>query len=115
MTISRYKDLDIIVNEDVDYKKANPERYGNKDFLRHFETQDLEYPTFEEINRLSFANHLWAVEDRYYKLAQKYYGNPEYWWVIAWFNKKPTEQHVKIGDLIKVPLPLLDVLSTYGL
>lgn len=52
------------------------------------------------------VDHIWKTGDRYYKLAERYYGRPQYWWAIALYNNKPTEGHVKLGDAIKVPLPL---------
>tara|TARA_Y100000296_G_C5146830_1_gene244196 strand:+ start:116 stop:454 length:339 start_codon:yes stop_codon:yes gene_type:complete len=55
--------------------------------------------------------HIWKTGDRYYKLANKYYGNSEYWWIIASYNQKPTEGHLKIGDVIVVPTPLDTVLE----
>ena len=115
MAISRYKNLNIMANNDVDYRKRFAKRYDKRKELLHFETQILTYPTFDEIRDLEYANHIWSLGDRYYKLAHHHYGNSKYWWVIAWFNKKPTEQHVGIGDLIKIPLPLNDVLNTFGL
>ena len=115
MAISRYKELNIIANDDSDYKKVFKSRYNKRSAIRHFETQTLEYPSISEIKNMNFANHVWKFGDRYYKLAHKYYGDSRYWWVIAWFNKKPTEQHLKTGDLVKVPVPLRDALGVYGL
>jgi hypothetical protein len=48
-------------------------------------------------------------------LASEYYGTPELWWVIAWFNGKPTEHHVELGEVIQVPLFLDEALSIFGL
>jgi len=115
MALSRYKGLSVIRNRDADYKSRFSKRYGDRPELPHLESQILDYPTFEEIKRFQYANHVWSLGDRYYKLANQYYGDSQYWWVIALFNKKPTEQHVEIGDLIKVPLPLNEVLAAYGL
>ena len=115
MSISRYKNLNIVANDDADYRKKFSKRYDERRSLEHYETQELDYPTFSEIRELNTANHLWALGDRYYKLADTHYGSSKYWWVIAWFNKKPTEQHVELGDIIKIPLPLRDALEAYGL
>tara|TARA_B100001123_G_C14825953_1_gene834172 strand:+ start:357 stop:719 length:363 start_codon:yes stop_codon:yes gene_type:complete len=115
MTISRYKDLDILANGDLDYKKSFKSQFGNKSILRHYETQEMPYPTSQEISGLDFANHIWKSGDRYYKLAHHFYGDSRYWWIIAFFNKKPTEQHMKIGDLVKIPMPLRQILDIYGL
>tara|TARA_R110002012_G_scaffold316430_1_gene531360 strand:- start:3916 stop:4218 length:303 start_codon:yes stop_codon:yes gene_type:complete len=52
------------------------------------------------------VNHIWKTGDRYYKLAERYYGRPQYWWAIALYNNKPTEGHIKLGDTVRVPLPL---------
>jgi nucleoid-associated protein YgaU len=115
MAISRYQELLIVQNEDPDYKKLFKKKFENRQSFPHLESQSLEYPSIDEIKRFTFANHIWKLGDRYYKLAHHYYGDSKYWWVIAWFNKKPTEQHVSIGDLVKIPLPLNDVLDSYGL
>jgi len=114
MATSRYKKTDILVNDDIGYKKEFKTRYEDRDAIRHYETLDMNYPTAEEIRLLTFSNHVWKFGDRYYKLAHVHYGDSKYWWVIAWFNKKPTEQHVEVGDLIKIPLPLNDALKIYG-
>jgi nucleoid-associated protein YgaU len=49
--------------------------------------------------------------DKYYKLADAFYGDSRDWWVIAKFNQKPTESHVKIGDIILIPKPLSVILN----
>ncbi len=80
-------------------------------FIRQFGTANLSHPTPEERKNLQRIGHVWRVGDRFYKLAHQYYGDSKYWWVIAWYNKKPTESHLKIGDVIKIPLPLYKVLG----
>jgi len=83
--------------------------------IMQFMTPNLKHPTVEQIRTLDRRGHIWVRGDRFYKLAHKYYGKPEYWWVIAWFNQTPTEAHVEIGDVIKIPLPLhkvFDMLRT---
>lgn len=49
--------------------------------------------------------HVWTIGDRFYKLSYKYYGSTKYWWIIAKYNKKPTETHVEIGDTLQIPIP----------
>ena len=115
MTVSRYKDHITLFNNDKGYKKAFATKYKEREELKHLETSELLYPSFEDITNFQYANHIWALGDRYYKLSHAYYGSAKYWWVIAWFNKKPTEQHVSAGDLIKIPMPLDDILNSYGL
>ena len=64
-------------------------------------------------NTLDRRGHIWVRGDRFYKLAHKYYGKPEYWWVIAFYNKKASEAEFKVGDLYFVPLPLEDILGYF--
>tara|TARA_B100000424_G_scaffold245439_1_gene216431 strand:+ start:17 stop:355 length:339 start_codon:yes stop_codon:yes gene_type:complete len=52
------------------------------------------------------STHIWKTGDRYYKLANTYYGNPQLWWIIALYNQKPTEGHLKLGDVIEIPSPI---------
>ena len=52
------------------------------------------------------STHIWKTGDRYYKLANTYYGNPQLWWIIALYNQKPTEGHLRIGDVIEIPSPI---------
>ena len=67
-------------------------------------------PIFTDINQGAFAavtttTHVWAVGDHFYKLAHEHYGDTEYWWVIALFNKRPTEAHIKNGTVVYIPHP----------
>jgi hypothetical protein len=56
---------------------------------------------------------VWKRGDRFFKFASKYYGNPKYWWVLAWYNQRPTESFFKFGDIIEIPLPLNQVLRYF--
>lgn len=47
--------------------------------------------------------HVWSHGDNLRKLSQKYYYSPEFWWVLAFINKKPTDAHFNIGDIVLVP------------
>lgn len=95
--------------DDIQLKEVIENR-GVKN-IEHYKTANLIYPTPEEINNLNIVDHIWKSEDKYWKLSSKYYGNPKYWWVIAWFNKKPIEASIKVGDTILIPQPLADILG----
>lgn len=71
----------------------------------------LRYPTVQEIRTLSQVRHIWSVGDRFYKLAGQHYGNSEYWWIIAHYNKRPTESDLSVGDIIYIPTPLEKILN----
>jgi len=107
--MSRYKSRNIVVNSNSLYKE-NMRKRGVK-LIRHFTTPALKHITEEEISSLDVVGHIWALGDRFYKLAFKYYGDSEKWWVIAWYNKKPTEFEIANGETIFIPLPLDRVLE----
>ena len=113
MATSRYQGRRVAVNSDDLYKNILDQR-GLK-FVRQYRTANLSYPSKEKIGRMMTDQHLWKMGDRFYKLAHHYYGDSKYWWVIAWFNKKPTEAHIKTGELIKIPTPVEEILNYYGL
>ena len=123
MAISRYKDTDVIFNGDPDFKQVFKKRFAREnlnevqrvEILKHLETLELNYPDLTQFMNLSTSEYTWAPGDRFYKVAHKFYGDPGYWWVIAFFNKKPTDHHVKPGELIKVPTQLTEVLKIFGL
>lgn len=116
MAISRYAKTNTQDLNDRDYKEVYNEKFDNyrRKFISKKETLNLDYPTFNEVLAYRFELHVWSLGDHYYKLAERYYGDPNYWWVIAWFNKKPTEGHVKAGDIIRIPTPLGQVLTDIG-
>lgn len=101
---SRYDRVNIIENRADLYKNFFTDR--NVNFISQYETQILYYPTQEQINQLELSEHVWAQHDKFWRLAETYYGDPKYWWIISFFNKKPTEAEVNIGDVIYVPSPL---------
>tara|TARA_Y100000034_G_scaffold113254_1_gene148045 strand:- start:1383 stop:1724 length:342 start_codon:yes stop_codon:yes gene_type:complete len=113
MALSRYSGRIKRFNSDKLYKD-NFEARGIK-FVRHFTTPVLRYPTDKEKESLSVIGQIWKVGDRYYKLADDHYGDPAYWWVIAWYNKKPTEAHLNLGDYVYIPTPLHKILEFFGL
>ena len=108
MANERYINRMTRINNHPLYRKIREEK-GLK-FIRQYSTAELKYPTHEEMASLTSVAHLWRLGDRYWKLASKYYDDSELWWIIGWYNKKPTEAHVRFGDIIYIPTPLEKVL-----
>ena len=79
--------------------------------VNHYETPILKNPNALERSTVIADTHIWKLGDRYYKLADQYYGDPSFWWVIAWYNSAPTESHLKTGDLLSIPINLNSVLE----
>lgn len=87
----------------------------NRIFIEQYLTKQLKYPTERQIQELFLKKHFWKMGDHYWKLAAEHYSNPELWWVIAWFNKRPTEQHLRVGDMIYIPSPLDKLYGYLGI
>lgn len=104
----RYDGRQILLNNASLYRSVFNER-GVR-FIRQYNTPTMKYPTSEEIQELETIGHIWSQGDKFFKLAHSYYGDASLWWVIAWYNKKPTESHVAIGDTVYIPTPLSKIL-----
>ncbi len=68
----------------------------------------------EDLKKFDTVKHVWSARDTYWKLAHKHYGDSSMWYMIALFNKKPSEANLKVGDVIYIPHPIEDVLEFYS-
>lgn len=109
---SRYAGTSIGINDLEQYQEILKEK-GVK-FIRQYFSPNLRHPTVEDAMELELIGHTWAIGDRFYKLAYRYYGDSTLWWVIAWYNQTPTEAQVQIGDTLQIPLPLDKILRMLG-
>jgi len=108
---NRLDDRKVFKNSNELYERVFDER--DVKFIRHYGSPKTKYPSPAQMREVQRVQHIWRVGDRYYKLAAQYYGSSTYWWVIAQFNKRPTEANVTVGDLIYIPLPLETILGIY--
>lgn len=99
--MSRYSNRPIASNVNTMYDEVFKKKgvngvvqYGTPAFVR---------ATQEAIDELRYTEYIWSAGDRYWKLAESAYGDRSMWYIIARFNNKPTEAHIKVGDVIKIP------------
>lgn len=65
------------------------------------------YPSEEELrDEINHSKEIYKTGDKLYKFAFKYYGDVDLWWIIAWYNNKPTDAHFKLGDVVYIPTEL---------
>jgi len=112
MTYSRYGKTDIFLNKDKNYKNVFFRRRGIEETYQ-YEFPRLSYPTNDFIASLTNTPEVWRATDKLYNVANEAYGSPEYWWVIAWYNKKASEAEFKVGEIYYIPQPLADVLGFF--
>lgn len=112
MTFSRFEQRRKFLNARRMYEKHFEVR--DVPFIRQYASPKFDYPTEDQINSLNLVQHVWKRGDKLSKLAESSYGDPTLWWIIAWFNRTPTEAHIKYGDFIQVPFPLDRALDFMG-
>ena len=109
MSANRYTYRQRLINKMRIYREHRRVRKVNS--ITHYNSPTMSYPDRSHMRNLSIKNHIWKHGDRYYKLAHKHYGDQNLWCLIAWFNKAPTESHLKNGQNISIPFPLELALS----
>jgi|MDTB01.2.fsa_nt_gb hypothetical protein len=113
MTVSRYDSRVVFKNSNERYRNILKAR--GESSITHYNTPRLTKLKEADYIKLKTIPHIWNIGDRYYKLAATYYDDPTLWWLIAWFNQKPTDGHLKIGDPVYIPVSLEDLLYYYNL
>jgi len=89
------------------------ENRGVKSIEQHV-TPKFKNPTKQELERIDYEIHYWSTGERFFKLAQKYYNDHRYWYIIARFNSKANEAQVEEGEKIKIPLNLHIAVEVLG-
>lgn len=102
------------------YNNSNPinnnSEIANKrgaNSIRHHGVQIINHPSIRDRMELLSTSYIWSNRDRLYNLSYQYYGDPRYWWVIAWFNGKPTEADFYAGETIEIPLNIEKALEIF--
>lgn len=110
----RYNNRTILLNSTEEIQPFLKDRDLKQ--IQHYSMGGLLYPTDAQIGEFSIKKELWIKGSSLWKVAAKHYnGRGNMWWVIAHFNKKPTDQHFYIGEVVLIPFPLDKVLQSYGL
>tara|TARA_R110002020_G_scaffold67401_1_gene176997 strand:+ start:1354 stop:1692 length:339 start_codon:yes stop_codon:yes gene_type:complete len=102
-----------IINNASDYYAPLRESRGVRN-IKHYETPRIHNPTLKQRVSLLTTTHIWKYGDRFYKLADKYYNDTRFWWVIAWYNGAPTEAHLPTGVPIEIPVNIENALKALG-
>ena len=113
---SRYDDRDLVRDRLTRAKdhRLDRKRKARALWIIHYTTPELRHPTSQDWDALAVKEYIWKYGDKFYKTAAEEYGDPTLWWIIAWFNQKPTEAHALPGDIIYIPHPLDAVFAALG-
>ncbi len=109
--MSRHGREDTYVNSSEFYEEFIEKRGLRR--IRQYTTPRNPPLTQEVRRKFTNSRYIWKMGDKYSKIANKFYGDPRLWWVLAWYNQKPTEGMLKVGDVVYVPQPLSKVLTFF--
>ena len=113
MTYSRYHNRSVFVNDNQEYTDSLLSDRGIKS-VDQYGTPVFKYPSEEEmIEDLEVAIERWGATSKLYNLAHDYYGDVTLWWLIAWFNRRPTEGHYEVGDIVYIPTPVAAAIELF--
>lgn len=104
MTMARYRKRRVALNTSFKNEELFESRGVQQ--VKQYVTPEFKNPTEKSLDSLEYVSYIWKAGDRYFKLAQKYYNDHRYWYIIALFNKIPTEAQLNEGDEIKIPTNL---------
>lgn len=107
----RYRNRRIAQNLSQEYKDTEIfENRGVKKITQYVTPKFKDF-TKEQYDSVTYTKHYWRSGDRFWKLANQYYGDANKWWIIARWNFKPTESHLNEGDEIRIPKDLRKVME----
>jgi hypothetical protein len=82
--------------------------------IEQYTTPTFKNPTQADLDRVEYTFHYWSNGQRFFKLAQKYYNDHRYWYIIARFNNKANESQMEEGEQIKIPTNLQVAMEVLG-
>ena len=109
---TRYTNTKIVGNDNEFYSSI---RRGRKK-IRHHQTPRLRNPARRQRGALQTATHIWKYGDRFYKLANDYYGDVRYWWVISKANPDKVKRDsffINPGLQIRIPQNTQDIIEKF--
>ena len=108
----RHNKRSILTNASEYYAPLRESR--NVKRIKHYSTPRLRNPTVAQRAATLTNKHIWKYGDRLYNLAHTYYGDPTFWWVIAWWNGYGIEGDIKTGAILYIPIDIAAALKALG-
>ena len=111
MPINRYAFVQPKTNTDESYN----------DFFKSKKVKSIEHLTtkrYDDIEKIStmlqVTTHVCKANDKLTTIANNYYGNPRYWYLVALSNKLPNDFFLEDGKEINIYFPLEKVITFFN-
>ena len=107
--MSRYNRRIKLINDTEQYRSVFEDR-GVRNITQYATPEKVAYEE-DVYDSIDYVLYTWTFGDMYWRLSTRFFGDPQYWYVIAAFNERPTESHNRVGDVLKIPTNLADALQ----
>ena len=98
---------DLTIPDPRDIQKSEPIHYATYNLPAEFRG----YANIDLIANIEWFEYVWQFGDRLDRLANRFYGDDQYWWVIALVNNISYVLGIKIGTVLRIPKDVSDVLQ----
>ena len=111
--MSRYNKRIQAINSDEQYESVFEKRGVKK--IKQYRTISktvYEKDVYQSIRTIDYA---WSFGDMYFKIANTFYGDPQYWWIIARANGlKGFEVQVDPAKSYRIPIAIQSILRDFA-
>jgi hypothetical protein len=106
---NRYLKSQKIINNSQDYQ----ELFDRKKINYILQNSTFDFGRLREVPYLNFdkLTHVVGPHERLDQISSKYYGSPEYGWVILFLNMYRSEFEIQTGDLLDIYMPISGILE----
>lgn len=105
---NRYNKTNKFYNNSNEYSEIL-ERKGIKG-IEQYETFKTNFSKFDK-NLISHTIHVYKKNEKLYNISKKYYGSPEYYWIIMLTNEINDLFSLKDGFPLKIYFPIQSILE----
>ena len=112
MALSRYRFTEVLT-ERFPYRRNA--RTNKTIPLSFYDRLSILNPSPEMLASLKYVEIAFSTKDTFMSLSEEYYGDPAYWWLIAFINNVSSEQEVQLGQTITILLPAATLMGELGL
>ena len=113
--MSRYKNKQrISIDKNIPYYRKQLDAHNTNSIVFHRPDTNISL-SYDFILQQQYVTFVWGINSRMHKYAYEMLGDPNLWWIVALVNKKPTDAHWTIGEVVYVPLEAAPFLTAVGM